>query len=220
MTNDSMDAAARELLRAVVTGDRDPEDPEVRARCERDPAFARRLAELRATAETLERTAAEARAVRQAAAELQGAPGEARLARVLDGRGRGPGLSRFLWFGAAAAGIAVALVLGRGERENDGEPLWMGEETVRLRHPRGLVTDYSPIRWDGHLPRRGEYRITIEGEAAANPAGPTFLEHRTTETQWTPPAEDLSRLGARIRVDVSVFVDGQRIDGDSSEAWH
>lgn len=220
MTSDSLDRAARELLQAVLTGDRDPEDADVQARCRRDPAFARRLAELQDTAETLERAAAEAHAVRRAAAGMRDTPGEDRLARVLGPRTRGPALKRVLWVGAAAAGIVVAVLLRRGEREHDEEPLWMGAEVVRIQHPRGRVTDYAPILWDGHLPPRAEYRITIEADAAADAAGPTFLEHRTTETQWTPPAEDLSRLGDRIRVEVAVFVDGQFVDGDSSEAWH
>jgi len=217
--SDELDARAHALLQAVVTGERAASDPEVAALARASAAFGARLRELVEAAELLERAAREERATRRDAERIAHAPGESALGRPP--ARRGPRRARIAVLVAlTAAGVALGLWLVRA-RASDGRepPLWLGEGTVRILRPRGAVGSYAPIEWQGRLSPRGEYRITILDATGVTPAGAALLEHRTTDTRWTPSAEELERLPARVRVEVAIFDDGYLQNGDRAEAW-
>lgn len=214
--SEALDARARLLLEAVLTGERDASDPEVVALARESAEFDRRLSTLRETAALLDRTAEEARETRRAAEELTSAPGEDALLRLPRSP---PRSARLAWIALAAAAAALlAFVLLRGRRDGEREaPVWIGADTVHVLRPRDQVDSYAPFVWEGRLPTRGEYRITIVDATDAG-AGAILLQHRTVDTRWTPTPEELARLPARIRVDVAVYVDDMMIALDSAPA--
>ncbi len=214
--SEELDANARALLEAVLTGARAADDAEVAQLARASVPFRVRLEELRAAAELLERTAAAERETRRAAATLTHAPGEDTLGRGLArerGQRRG---RRVAWLALAAAGVALCLFLLRDRGRNERpEPVWLGGETVRLLHPRGTVESFAPIEWQGRLSPGGEYRITITAATDATASEDVLLEHRTADTRWTPSAEQLERLPTRVRIEVAVFLDGVLQAADS-----
>lgn len=99
---------------------------------------------------------------------------------------------------AAAAALVALLVLepwrGSGEGGQGGGEL-LGEHELRLVHPRGAVDSYAPIAWTGS---EGPLRLSVHAADGMRLLGPVRVEG----SSFTPPADELARWPAEIRVEL------------------
>jgi hypothetical protein len=220
-----------ELLAALLSGERDPSEPEA-ARRLRDCASCRdEWDRLRDAAAELERAGGERRA---ALAEIAGAGTvaerdlvRATFERLAAGELRARRRRAFLWAAAAALLVAGAWVARRflPDEPERRAPTWLGVTGLELVSPRDEVPRFESFTWtytgaDGDTFTLRIYELT-EGGPEDGPSGEPLLERpRLEETTWTPGAQDLEKLPARILWEVEVFSEFRVSRGaGSARAW-
>jgi len=191
-----------EMLRAIVTGERQTDDAEVQAATAEDAEFASRLAELQAAQDTLQligkdieaannepANAADAAFVRQ---QLQ------KLAQAEAPRTNRPRQS--LWLLAAAA--AIALMLWRPWSPAPTLPPQMLGDGLQLREPAAgtTLTPGRTIHWLGPELASGErYVLQAWTEDAAQLK---WQSHELTAPSYALEAADLADWPGRIQLRV------------------
>jgi len=201
----------------------DPEVAELVAAC---PSCATRLDELERTAERVEAAGREQRAELLEAAKLDSAPGEERVAGVLErlaeeephasppqpelrsaSPSAAPASPSRRWqtpLLAAAAVLLVAFVIRRVLQEPE-ETVHLGHGAPELVAPVAAVSDYGTFRWTYDGPRGGSFVLRIWDALLGAGSAPILEVDRIEAAEWTPTPEGRERLPERILWEVEAL---------------
>lgn len=209
------------LLAEALSGERRATDPEVAALLAGCAACRERWSALQAVSARLDEAAGARRADLAQLGRGAPAPGEERVLATMQRLALEEPQSRRKVrrpLVAAAAVLLVAALLVRAFLGGGGDGpggLWLGPKPLHLIAPRGKVDAFERFQW------------TYDGEAAAfdlriyaEDADGRELQHeihRWKETTWSPEAEVLRSLPARIVWQVDALDDSGKLL-DSGEA--
>jgi hypothetical protein len=195
------------VLRALITGDMQPEDPRAADVLTACVECRRKLEDLRALSVLLEETAREERELLASIDPSSGAPGadrvapffRARAAEIRGGQARpvdAPAPARRFWpstfqlLAAAAAVILLAWVARTVLPEpTPRDPTRLGGSSDADMDPHGPASDFARFRWSFARPPGGWYQLVVlSGELGVDAPLHTTIEH-LTEKEWHPSAE-------------------------------
>lgn len=201
MTSASQGPESDRLLAAVLAGEVEATAPEVVAACARDARFAADLRELTALQKQLRDRAAIVREdLATPAGEHQGAA-PALVRSLLRAGARPTPLRSRLWFAAAAAIVAVALLWWRPWHD-PATTQFLGNLPVERR------LQHLEFRWS--LAPGQFYRIQVlDGERIV------ATEPRWSESTWRPDADLLNRWAPQWQVLIEV-----RSADNTDLPWH
>ncbi len=193
----------QDLVRAVVLGELDRDDPRVCAALAADPALRDQLDELLATQALLDAAGEEERAVHGAAAAAVAPPIDAAaILHRLAARPARSGLPRSFWLLAAAAAALLALLWWQMDRSptpprDPGAELNDGTEVIGFARDGENLT----LRWRGTL-RPGDYhRVRV-----LDAAGAVLLQReRPPGNAWTFPAKTAAGWPNRVIVEIETY---------------
>ena len=202
------DDAHERLLAELVTGESSRDAAGVRRALDGCEVCAERLRALERVTRGLETSAAIERDVLRDATEMQRAPGEDRVARVLEGASSGKRRPRVTRWLAAAALLLVAIWAVRTttlDRYPDTGELFLAEPHPAGLTPHGATTSFATFGWDLPLPPNGAYRVTIWDSRDAERANPILTSDNLRTRSWSPSPEERKDLPVVIYWEVTVL---------------
>ena len=188
------------MLQRVITGEIDPEAPEVLELAARSEEFRSALDELRQVGKTLEQWGASERAtaeatvaeVRDGDPELVASAFEAQWGEERPSSGSG---SLRFWLVAASLLILAGLGWRFWSDSEPPVPVWMGPADERCEEPRGRVDEYTRFRWRDELQGAETYTLSVFNKGVLDPVLEVeFLR----EPEYVLTSEDRQRLGDEI----------------------
>lgn len=211
------DPQAQALLAAILSGERSLEDADVRKWLELHPEMRARIQQMQRTAELLQRTLAEERAVREGW-ERRSEPvlGDELVAQTIQRlakkapstpTGTAPSVGRRTWIWGAMAAAAVALFATwwtmRPGEENHGSSTLLTDPIVMVR-PLASVSqraEYAPFEWKAAA-NAAKYEVTLFDGAT----GFELLRSPSVRgLSWTPTPAQIEKLPLEIEWQVTAL---------------
>lgn len=185
------------LLREVVLGERQLDDPRVLAAARADASFAAELESLRAVVDSLE-----ARAVLR---EVGGVVGGQTSSGAQPLRATPQAHRRRFVLVALAVAASLAIFVWRPWRRAVEDDPYLGGDVVRFEHPpSGVATNYERFAW-ALPPGVVRVRVTVFDALSGRECDQEFLG----ELQWRPAPERSARWPDAIEVEVQPIDDSE-----------